>query len=184
MYAVSRHTMSTTLRSLHDHTSSLSACVTSVLNDVSGIPHRSRFSRWLQWSCLGAWVSCGSQAEAAATASGGCVLSVAIMISDTRGLWHADMIRSAAARLLGANLPPASLASCCPGGAWHQSTLAGTRHLALHELECRRLQAGTLSGFVEYLCLATTAGAECRVLVGSRVTTHSNDLNANNVKHN
>ena len=48
--------------------------------------------------------------------------------------------------------------------------------------ECRRLQAGTLSGFVEYVCLATAANAECRVVLASRVTSHSNDLNANNSK--
>ena len=36
------------------------------------------------------------------------------------------------------------------------STDAGRNEaLGLHELERRRLQAGTLSGFVEYLCLAT-----------------------------
>ena len=65
------------------------------------------------------------------------------------------------------------------------STGAGRNEaLGLHELEFRRLQTGTLSGFVEYLCLASAAGAECRVALGSRVTTHSNDLNANNSKNN
>ena len=34
------------------------------------------------------------------------------------------------------------------------------RALGLYELECRRLQEGTISGLVEYLCLATAAGAE------------------------
>ena len=32
----------------------------------------------------------------------------------------------------------------------------------------RRLQAGTLSGFVQYLCLATAAGVECRVVLASK----------------
>ena len=45
------------------------------------------------------------------------------------------------------------------------------------------MQAGTLCGFVEYLRLATEAYAECLfVVLGSRVTTHSNDLKANNSK--
>ena len=39
---------------------------------TNGSRHRSSFTRWLQWSWSrpGAWVSCGSQAEARATASG------------------------------------------------------------------------------------------------------------------
>ena len=41
-------------------------------------------------------------------------------------------------------------------------------HFGMHELECRRLKAGGLSGVVEYLCLATAAGAECRVVLGSK----------------
>ena len=35
---------------------------------------------------------------------------------------------------------------------------------------------------MEHLCLATAAGAQCRVVLGSRVTTHSNDLKAINSK--
>ena len=81
---------------------------------------------------------------------------VSIMISDTRGLWHAAMIRSAAERPRGANcatrviglVPTRRLAS----------TVAGRNEaLGLQEVECRRLQAGTLSGFVEYLCVARAA---------------------------
>ena len=124
VYAIIRHTKSTSSpRTLHDHSSSSRACATSVLNVLSstrlqpfchrplvfhtfGSRHRSRFSRWQHWSwsCSGAWVSCGSQAEAGATASGRRAVGVAIMISDTRGLWHADLIRSVAA-------PQASLTS-------------------------------------------------------------------------
>ena len=82
-------------------------------------------------------------------------VGVAIMTSDTRGLCRADMIRSAAARprraksatgVLGLVLTRLRLAST-DGGR--------NEALSLHESECRRLQAGTLSGFVEYLCVAT-----------------------------
>ena len=77
------------------------------------------------------------------------------MISDTRGLWHADMIRSAAARPGGAKSATGVL-----GLVWTRWRLASTdagrnEALGLHELERRRLQAGTLSEFVEYLSLAT-----------------------------
>ena len=109
-------------------------------------------------------------------------VEVDLMTSDTRGLWHADTIRSAvtpprdaksATGVLGLVLTTWRLAS----------TDAGRKEaLGLHDLECRRLQAGTFSGFVEYLRLATAAGAECRVVLGSRVTTHSNDLKAINSK--
>ena len=69
---------------------------------------------------------------------------------------------------------------------WRLTSIDAGRNeaLGLHELERRRLQAGTLSGFVEYLCLATAAGVECRVVLASRVASHSNDLNANNSKTN
>ena len=82
-------------------------------------------------------------------------VGVAIMISDTRGLWHADMIRSAAARPRGAKSSTGVLGLVLT--KWRlASTDAGRNEaLGLHELERRRLQAGTLSGFVEYLCLAT-----------------------------
>ena len=75
------------------------------------------------------------------------------MISDTRGLWHSDMIRSPAAR--------SRVSKCATGDLgvvltkWRlASTDAGRNEaLGLHELERRRLQAGTLSEFVEYLAL-------------------------------
>ena len=104
--------------------------------------------------------------------------------TDTRGLWHADMIRSAAARPRGAKSATSVLGLVLT--RWRlASTDAGRNEaLGLHELERRRLQAGTLSGFVEYLCLATAASVECRVVLASRVTSHSNDLNANNSKKN
>ena len=96
-------------------------------------------------------------------------VGVAIMISDTRGLWRAK----SATGVLGLVLTRWRLAS----------TDAGRNEaLGLHELERRRLPAGTLSGFVEYLCLATAAGVECRVVLAPRVTSRSNDLNANNSK--
>ena len=100
-------------------------------------------------------------------------VGVAIMISDTRGLWHA-------ARPRGAKSPTGVLGLVLT--KWRlASTDAGRNEaLGLHKLERRRLQAGTLSGFVEYLCLATAAGVECCVV--SRVTSHSNDLNAHNAK--
>ena len=109
-------------------------------------------------------------------------VGVAIMISDTRGLWHADMIRSAAARPRGAKSATGVLGLVLT--RWRlASTDAGRNEaLGLHELERRRFQAGTLSGFVEHLCMATAAGVECRVVPASRVTSHSNDLNANNSK--
>ena len=109
------------------------------------------------------------------------LVGVAIMISDTRGLWHADMIRSAAARPRGAKSATSVLGLVLT--RWRlASTDAGRNEaLGLHELERRRLlQAVTLSGFVEYLCLATAAGVECRVVFASRVTSHSIDLHANN----
>ena len=72
------------------------------------------------------------------------------MISDTRGLWYADMIRPSAARL-----PGAKSATGVLGLVWTRWRLASTdagrnEALGLHELECRRLQ-GALSGFVELL---------------------------------
>ena len=108
---------------------------------------------------------------------------VAIMTSDTRGLCHADMIRFAATRPRGAASAAGVL--CLVLTRWRVAPTDAGRNeaLGLHGLECRRLQAGTLSGFVEYLCLATAASAECRIALGSRVTTHSNDINANNSKN-
>ena len=148
---------------------------------INGSRHRCRFSRWLQWSWsrLGAWVFRISQAEAAATASG-----------RRSGSCHHDIRHP---------WPPARrLGSICGSAAsrgkirhrrpWpriDQVVLGINRRWqeeGLHELGCRRLQPGPLSGFVEHLCLATTASAECHVALGSSVTTHSNDLNANNAK--
>ena len=65
------------------------------------------------------------------------------------------MIRSAAARPRGAKSATGVLGLVLT--RWRlASTDAGRNEaLGLHELERRRLQAGTLSGFVEYLCLAT-----------------------------
>ena len=156
-------------------------CSSPIVFYTNGSRDRSRFSRWLHWSWSrrGAWVIRCSQAEAAATApgrrSGSC----------HRDLWPADMmIRSAAARLGGAKSATGVFALALT--RWRlASTDAGRKEaLGLHELECRRLQAGTTSGFVEYFCFATGAGAECRVVIGSRGTTHSNDLNASNSKTN
>ena len=105
-------------------------------------------------------------------------VGVAIMISDTRGLWHADMIRSAAARPRGAKSATGVLGLVLTKWRLASSDAGRNEALGLLELDRRRLQAGTLSGFVEYLCLATAAGVECRVVLASRVTSHSNDLNA------
>ena len=111
----------------------------------------------------GAWVSCGSKKRKPPRLRQEGAVAVAIMMSDTRGLWHADIIRSVAARPRGAKSASGVLGLVLT--RWRlTSTDAGA--LDLHELECRRLQAGTLSGFVGYLCLATAAGAECRVALG------------------
>ena len=162
------------LRSLHDHSSSLRACATFALNVVLS-------SARLKPCCSSpiVWLHFGSPAarkrKPRRLRQEG-TIRAAIMISDTRTLWHVDMIRSAAARLRGAK--SATSVRGLVLTKWRlASTDAGRNEtLGLHELECRRLQASPLSGFVEYVCLATAAGAECRVLLCSRVTTHSNDL--------
>ena len=107
---------------------------------------------------------------------------VAIMISDARGLWHADTTRSVVAQPRGAKTATGVLGLVL--SRWRLASTDAGRNEALdsNELECRRLQAGTPSGFVEYLCLETAVGAECRVVFGSRVTTHSSVLTANNQK--
>ena len=66
------------------------------------------------------------------------------MISDTRGFWHADTIRSAAARPREAKSATGVFGLVLT--TWRlASTDAGRNEaLGLHELECRRLQAGTL----------------------------------------
>ena len=71
------------------------------------------------------------------------------MISDICGFWHADMSRSAAARLRGANSATGVLGFVL--ARWRlASTDAGRNEaLVLDELECRRLEAGTISGFLE-----------------------------------
>ena len=86
-------------------------------------------------------------------------VGVAIMIFDTRGLWHADMIRSAAARPRGAKSATGVLRLVLTRWRLTSTDAGSNKALGLHELECR-LQAGTLCGFVEYLCLATTAARE------------------------
>ena len=76
-------------------------CSSPIVFYTNGSRDRSRFSRWLHWSWSrpAAWVTCGSHAEAAATASG------RRSGSCHRDLWPADMmIRSAAARLRGVKI--------------------------------------------------------------------------------
>ena len=199
MYAIIRHTKSTSsLRSLHGHSSSPHACATFVLNNVL-------CSTRLKPFCSSQVVFTPMDPDIAPDSPGGCTghdpvlapgspaarkrkprrlreegaVGVAIMISDTRGLWHADMLRSAAARPRGAKSATGVLGLVLT--KWRlASTDAGKNEaLGSHELERRRLQAGTLSRLVEYLCLATASGVECRVVLASRVTSHSNDLNAN-----
>ena len=83
-------------------------------------------------------------------------VGVAIMISDTLGLWHADMIRSAAARPRGTK--------SATGVLWpriDQVTLDINRRWQERGTWLARVGASSiarrysLSGFVEYLCLAT-----------------------------
>ena len=94
-------------------------------------------------------------------------MGVAIMISDTRWLWHADMIRSAAAGNRGAKSATSVLGLVLT--RWRlPSTDAGRNEaLGLHELERRQLQAGTLySLWIRGIPLLGNS--------------HSNDLDANN----
>ena len=185
-------------RSLHEHSSSPRACATFVLNGVLS-------SARLKPFCSSQVVFTPMDPDVAADSPGGCsghdpvlapespaarkrkprrlreegAVGVAIVISDTRGLLHADMIRSAAALLRVSKSATGVLGLVLT--RWRLASIDAGRNeaLGLHELERRRLQAGTLSGFVEYLCLATAAGVECRVVRASSVTSHSNDLNAN-----
>ena len=66
-------------------------------------------------------------------------VEVAIMISDTRGLWHADVIRSAAARPRGAKSSTGVLGLVLT--SWRLASTGAGRNeaLGLHELERRRL---------------------------------------------
>ena len=148
-----------------------------------GSRHRSRFSRWCSGDdpVLAPGSPAARKRKLRRLREEGAV-GVAIMISDTRGLWHADMFRSAAARLRGAKPATGVLGLVLTRWRLASNDAGGNEALGLHELDRRRLQAGTLSGFVEYLCLATAAGVECRVVFASRVTSHSNDLNASNSK--
>ena len=165
--------------SLHDHSSSFHACVTFVLSDVLS----STRSKPL---CSSPIVFMPMDPDVAADSPGGCIghgpvlalgspaarrrkrrrlrqegaVEVAIMISDTRGLQHADMIRSAAARPRGAKCATSVLGLALT--RWRfASTVAGKNEaLGSHLLECRRLQARyslSLSAFVEHFCLATAA---------------------------
>ena len=146
MCAIIRHTKSTSSpRGLHDHSSSPRACATSVLNDVLS-------STRLKPFCSSQVVFTSMDPDIAPDSAGACsghdpVLApgspaarkrkprrlreegaegVAIMISDTRGLWHAHMIRSAAGR------PRGKIRHRRPWPRIDQVALgmAGTRHLA------------------------------------------------------
>ena len=66
-------------------------------------------------------------------------VGVAVMISHTRGIWHTDMSRSAAARPRGAKSATGVLGLVLT--RWRlASTDAGRNEaVGLHELECRRL---------------------------------------------
>ena len=122
-YAIIRHTKSTSSpRSLHDHLYSPRACATFVLHDVLSSLRLKPFSSSpivftpmdpdnaadSPHDCTGHGPVLAPGSPAARkrkprrTRQEGAV-RVAIMISDTRGLWHADMIRSAAERPRGAN---------------------------------------------------------------------------------
>ena len=78
-------------------------------------------------------------------------VGVAIMISDTRGLWHAHSIRSVAARQHGAKSATRVLGLVLTRWRLAATDAARNEALGLHELECRRLQAVTHSGFVDTL---------------------------------
>ena len=98
-------------------------------------------------------------------------VGVVIMITDTRGPWHADMVRSVAARPRGAKCAK-GLPSLVLTRRRLELTDAG-RNVALgsHELWCRRLQAGTLSGLVD--CFLGTAALLSLVHVASWTHAHS-----------
>ena len=167
--AIIRHTKSTSSpRSLHDDSSSAPACATFVCDDVLN-------STRLKPFCSSQVVFTPMDPDIAPDFPGGCTghdpvlttaspaarkrkprrlreegaVGVAIMISDTRGLWHADMIRSAAARPRGAKSATGVLGLVLT--KWRLASTDSGRNeaLGLHELERRRLQAGTLSGFME-----------------------------------
>ena len=137
--------------------------------------------RWLHWSWSrpGAWVSCGSQVEAAAPASG---RRSGSCHHDLRHPWplahrHDSICGSAASR--------SEIRHRRPWPRVDQVALGIKRRW--HERGTWPARVGVSSiasryslGFVEHLCLATAASAECRVVLGSKVTTHSNDLKAIN----
>ena len=168
MYAIIRHSRSTSSpRSLHEHSTSPRACATFVLNDMLSSSqlkpfccshlvftpmdpeHRSRFSRWLHWSWSrpGAWVSLRFGSGSHRRLRQESVVGVAIMISDTRGHQHADMIRSVAKRPRGADLRHRRPWPRIDQG-WCLASTNFVRNEALWlppVCERRRLQAGALS---------------------------------------
>ena len=149
-------TQSPHLLLLHDHSSSTRACATFVLNDVLS-------STRLKPFCSSQVVFTPMDLDIAPDSPDGCTghdhvlapgsqaarkrkprrlreegaVGLAIMISDTRGLWHADMIRFAAARPRGAKSATGVLGLVFT--RWRlASTDAGRNEaLGLHELERR-----------------------------------------------
>ena len=101
-------------------------------------------SGWLQWSWSRprAW---GVRKRKPRRLRQEGAVGVAIMTSDTHSLWHADMIRSAAARPRGPKRATGVFGLVMT--TWRLASADAGRNeaLGLHELECRRLQAGTLS---------------------------------------
>ena len=165
MYAIIRHPKSTSSpRSLHDHSSSSRACATFVLNDVLS-------STRLKPFCSSQVVFTPMDPDIAPDSPSGCTghdpvlapgspaarkrkpwrmreegaVGVAIKISDTRGLWHGDVIRSAAARPRGAKSATSVLGLVLTGWRLASTDVCRNEALGLHELERRRLQASTLS---------------------------------------
>ena len=136
-------------RSLHDHSSSLRACVTFVLIDVLSS------TRWKPF-CSSPIVFTPMRPDIAPDSPDSCsgrgpllapgspavrkrkprrlrqegAVGVAFMTSDTHGLWHADVIRSAAARPRGVKSASGVLGHVLTRWRLASPTLAGTRHLA------------------------------------------------------
>ena len=109
-------------------------------------------------------------------------VGVAIMISDTRGPLarrHDSICGSAASR--------GKIRHRRPYPRVDQVALGINRRWQERGTWLARVGASSIASRYsldswEYLCLATAAGVECRVVLASRVTSHSNDLNANNSK--
>ena len=147
---------------------------------TNGFRRRCSFSRWLYWSRShpNAWVSCGSQAEAAAPASGRRSESCHHDLRRPRPLArrHDSICGRAASRGKTRHRRPWPRIDQVALGIHRRWQEQGTWLPRVGaSSNCRY----TLSGLVEYLCLATAAGAECCVVLGTRVTTHPNDLKAN-----